>query len=127
MKVALTTGQGRMAPCFAGADLRLVEEGKGYREADVVATHGWHPLAWGHELMRRDVDMLLCDGIDQSVWGAVQGHGIQVIPTVSGDAEQIFEQWSQGKLITPPLWPIYGVGEGKFRRHGRWRCRRGQR
>ena len=155
MKVALATSHRRMASCFAGVELRIVGEnalpqapaasqGKqaggpqagGQADLDVaavVSTRGWHPLAWGRELMRRDVALLLCAGIDHGTWAAIQGHGIQVIPGAMGDPGTALAAWRSGHLRPPQVWPAYpagfdglnagGSGGGRRRRRfrgGRW-------
>jgi len=128
MKVALATSHGRMAPCFAGVELRIVAEHTALQsrdggktggqadlvDADVLSTHGWHPLAWGRELMRRDVGLLLCAGIDQGTWAAIQGHGIQVIPNAIGDTQAAFGAWHSGRLSLPRVWPSYPAGLAGF-------------
>ena len=118
MKVALTTSHGRMAPCFAGVELRVLSDEMNLAVAKVVLTCGWHPLGWGHELMQRDITLLLCAGIDRGTWSAVQGHGIQVIPNAIGEPEAVFSSWRSGQLCPPQVWPSYpaGVGAGGFDR-----------
>jgi len=121
MKVGLATSQGRMAPCFAGVALRILEEDADLGDATVDSTQGWHPLLWGRELMRRDVGLLLCAGLDQGTWAAVQGHGIQVIPNAMGQADQVWAAWRSGALSVPPMWPAYPPafgGPGAGRRGG---------
>ena len=136
MKVGLATSHERMAPCFAGVDLRIVKENatlqagqaSGQAELDVaqvVSTHGWHPLGWGRELMRRDIGLLLGAGIDQGTWAAIQGHGIAVIPNAIGDAGTVLIEWRSGDLTPPQLWPAYpgDFGRGSAAssaRGGRW-------
>jgi hypothetical protein len=112
MKAALATSHARMAPCFAGVELRILDENTDLRAAEAVSTHGWHPLAWGRELMRHDVAVLLCAGIDHATWSAIQGHGIQVIPNAIGDPETVLEGWRSGRLSPPAVWPNYPVGFG---------------
>jgi hypothetical protein len=124
MKVALATSHGRMAPCFAGVELRIVQADAGLGAAGMVSTRGWHPLTWGRELMRRDVGLLLCAGIDQGTWGAIQGHGIQVVPGAMGDPDAVWEAWRNGVLRPPPVWPAYPNAFG--RRRGRRRFRGGR-
>jgi len=124
MKVALATSHGRMAPCFGGVELRIVDDNADLPDARVLSTHGWHPLAWGRELMRHDVTLLMCAGIDQATWAAVQGHGIQVIPNAIGDPEPVFAAWRNGHLSPPQLWPAYPVGFGGRRGFGASRRRR---
>ena len=124
MKLALATSHGRMASCFGGVELRIVDDNADLREARVLSTHGWHPLAWGRELMSRDVTLLMCAGIDHATWAAVQGYGIQVIPNAIGNPETVFETWRNGHLSPPRLWPADPVGFRGRRRFGAGRRRR---
>ncbi|MBN1863943.1 MAG: hypothetical protein JW808_03490 [Victivallales bacterium] len=133
----MATSCKRMAPCFAGVDLWIFDsdasmqgdDQTGLENIEVISTHGWHPLGWGRELMRHDVGLLLCSGIDQSTWGSIRGHGIQVIPDALGDAGSVLAAWRKGQLAPPRQWPAYpkgfdiarypGLGKG----WGRKRCR----
>jgi len=110
MKVALTTSHGRMAPCFAGVELKILSDKMDLDVANVISSCGWHPLAWGHELMQRDVTLLLCAGIDHGTWAAIQGHGIQVIPNAIGEPDTVFTSWRSGRLSPPQIWPSYPTG-----------------
>jgi len=118
MNVALTTSHGRMAPCFSGVELRVVGPGSDPQAAEIVATRVWHPLVWGRELMCRDVNTLLCAGIDQVVWAGIRGYGIEVIPNVMGDMQQVLRQWLNSRSVTPQKRPIpphtrgFGLGQG---------------
>lgn len=121
MNVALAISHGRMAPCFAGVELRIVDGNGDLNAAGLVSTRGWHPLGWGRELMRRDVGLLLCTGIDQGTWGSIRGHGIQVIPNAMGDPGATLAAWRSGRLRPPPIWPAYPAGSGGGRRRKRFR------
>ena len=131
MNTALTISHGRMAPCFAGVEIWIVsnnipEHAAGHAILDgakIILTYGWHPLGWGRELMRCDVGLLLCSGIDQSTWSSVQGHGIQVIPNAIGDALSVLNAWRSGRLSPPRLWPAYPDGYAGFPTGG---CGRGR-
>ncbi len=118
-----------MAPCFAGVELRVLNEEMNLDAAEVVSTCGWHPLAWGNELMRLDVALLLCAGIDHGTWAAIQGHGIQVIPNAIGEPDTAFATWHSGQLSPPQVWPSYpaGFGAGGFDRLTAGRFGSGQR
>jgi len=74
--------------------------------------------------MRRDVTLLLCAGVDQATWAALQGHGIQVIPNAIGDPGAVFSTWRNGRLNPPPVWPDDPVGLGAARGFGTGRRRR---
>lgn len=124
MKVAFATSHGRMAPCFGGVELRIVNSNADLQDARVLSTHGWHPLAWGRELMRLDVTLLMCASVDQTTWAALRGHGIQVIPNSVGDPAAVFATWRNGRLSLPQLWPVYPVGFNGHRGFGAGRKRR---
>ena len=134
MKAALATSHGRMAPCFAGVELRIVRDDTpgladgqaGFEGAEVLSTQGWHPLGWGRELMRRDVGLLLCAGIDQGTWASIRGHGIEVIPNAMGEATTVLGAWRRGLLAPPQLWPAYpgGLDQSMVRGFGGSRRRR---
>jgi hypothetical protein len=137
MKAALAISHGRMAPCFAGVDLRIIKDSAPTKAgeqaapqasqaggqvdldgAEVLSTQGWHPLGWGRELMQRDVGLLLCAGIDQGTWASVKGHGIEVIPNAMGEAATILDAWRRGLLAPPRLWPAYPSGFNPFAERG---------
>ncbi len=114
MKTALTIRNGRMAACISGVELWLVAENETTEEHELVQTMGWQQLVWGRELMRRDVSVLLCAGIDRFVSGSLQGHGINVMPHVTGPAKEVLQDWRAGKL--PKREPTGGLCRGRRRR-----------
>ena len=116
MKIALTTSYDRMAPCFAGTELLVLDENEDLDHAQTVATSGWHPLAWGRELMRRDVGVLVCAGIDLPTWAGIRGHGIQIVPEAIGAPADVLAAWQNHQLHTQQLWPACGTGRGDGRR-----------
>lgn len=116
MNLALATSHDRMAPCFAGVELWILDENAELNQALRLSTHGWHPLAWGRELMRRDVGLLVCAGVNLQTWAGIQGHGIDVIPDAIGDPGTVLEAWRNRQLQPPPTWPACG---GAPRRAGR--------
>lgn len=120
MNTGLVTQNHRMAPCYPGADLWVVGADSELDEARCVSTSGWHPLAWGRELLRLDVTELLCVGIDRFLWGALNGYGIRVVPNAIGTAQDVLELWRRGELQVPAMW-VPGSGR---RQRGRGRGRR---
>lgn len=122
MNIALTTSHDRMAPCFAGVELRILSADAEIGNAGLVSTRGWHPLAWGHELMHRDVGVLICASLNLQTWAGIRGHGIQVIPEAIGDPDTVLKAWQCHQLTPPRVWPMYGsslggTGYGAGRRH----------
>ncbi|MCK5849330.1 MAG: hypothetical protein KAH23_00340 [Kiritimatiellae bacterium] len=132
MNTGLTVSNGRMGPCFSGVCLWIVEPDAAPSKRQIFETTSWQALDWGQELMRHNVRTLLCAGIDQFLWGALQGHGIKVVPDTIGTPEKIIEQWRKRELSIPQMWPPeirngcrrgFRRGRGRMERQGRggWR------
>ena len=105
MNIAMTTENGRVAPCFAGVELWIVEPNQGVGVHRIIHTAGRDPSHWARELVRQDVGVLLCAGIDIFVWGGLLGNGVEVVPDAIGTADDVLARWRAGLLITPPIWP----------------------
>ena len=108
MNIAMTTEGGRVAPCFAGVELWIFGPGQQVGEHLTVHTAGREPLLWARDLLRRDVDTLLCAGIDVFVWGVLRGNGIRVVPEAAGPAKEVLARWRAGTLRAPSTWPYPG-------------------
>lgn len=93
MNVAIAISQGRLAPCFKGVELWIVGPEDDVDRCRVVSTEGWAPLAWGRQLMRADVGILICAGIHHFVWGVLRGYGIQVVSNATGDPATVLSEW----------------------------------
>lgn len=122
MNIGLTVSRRRMSPCLPGVDLWILSGTAEVKEKQVVETEKWHSLAWGRELMQRNVNVLLCAGISRFLWGALRGDGIQVVPDAMGVPDEVAEQWQSGGLTVPRMWPphVQGGHQRRFgkRRHG---------
>ena len=121
MNIGLTVSSGRMAPCFSGVSLWITDPSVSIDQKQITDTGTWQTLDWGQELMRHNVRTLLCAGIDQFLWGALQGHGIKVVPDTIGSPEKVIEQWQKGDLSVPQIWPPErhnGCGRRFRRRNG---------
>jgi hypothetical protein len=117
MNVALATDSGRVAPCFAGVELWIVNPSQSAGARLTVSTVGLDPSLWARELVRRDVGVLLCAGIDMFAWGVLRGNGIHVVPEAVGTVDEVMVKWHAGTLSPLPLWPRAKDG----------RCHRGRR
>ena len=106
MNVALTSERGRVAPCFAGVELWIVEANQAVGEHRVIRTAGRDPSHWAQEFVRLDVGVLLCAGIDMFAWGVLRGNGIEVVPEAVGAVDEVLAQWRAGTLNAPPTWPF---------------------
>ena len=123
MNIGLTVRGERMAPCFPGTDLWVLPLDAEIAQKQIIHTMGWHPLAWGRELMQRDITVLLCAGMDQFLRGALQGYGIDVTTHVRGTPDEILTAWKNGDRTGPTMeTPFIGrgtCGKGFGRRKGR--------
>jgi hypothetical protein len=99
MNIGLITSDGRMAPCFPGTELWILNDHEDIGEHRVVSTIGWKSLAWGSQLMRRNVTVLLCSGVDRFLCGALQGYGIRVVPNAKGSPVEVIMQWRNGGKV----------------------------
>lgn len=134
MKVALTISHTKIASCFAGVELWVVDsktlpESAGGKGLQIIKTAGWHPLWWGRELCHCGVELLFCTGISRETWAAVRGHGIEVIANVTGDPAAVLDAWRKGQLHPSGLWPEDFAMNGKGGTDMQFfaGCRRGRR
>lgn len=123
MNIGLTVSKRRISPCLSGVSLWIVGDDGDMDDRLEIDTLGWEALAWGRELMRRDVGLLFCAGLDQFLWGALQGNGIDVVPDAIGDPSDVVGQWRRGELKLSSEWPRHLRGGGR-RERNRARCRR---
>lgn len=122
MNIGLTVSHGRVAPCFPGVELWIVSSGDDIEKKQVADTRNWPAMAWGSELMRHNVSVLLCAGVDHFLFGALQGYGIEVIPDAEGSPAKVIEHWQKGALKVSNIWRPHRQGVfsgGSRRRKGR--------
>lgn len=94
-----------MAPIFPGIVLQLREEKDIHQVRESIHTDTWRQLSWGTQLMTRNINLLICAGIDQFLWGALRGTGIDVIPNATGTVNRAIGLWRVGLLRPPATWP----------------------
>jgi len=127
MNIGLVTSRDTMAPCFAGAELWVLGPQQEIGSHETVSTVAWPPLAWGRELLRRDVSLLFCAGIDRFLWGALHGYGIRVFADAVGAPEEAVQRWRTGQWQEPSMWPPTNGPRAGGRRRGMRRRFRGGR
>jgi hypothetical protein len=96
MNIGLTVSRECVAPLFSGVDLWVVDFDAGIEDRLIVETKDWSMFAWKDELMRRDVEVLLCAGIDHFLLGALRGYGIEVMSNAVGAPDEVMRIWVQG-------------------------------
>ncbi len=125
MKVALPILDGRIAPVFDWCRwIALVdtdEEGVENRAETDLA--GIPPLLRADRLAELGADVLLCGGISPGLAQLVESHGIQVMPWVAGEVDEVLREFLAGRLpnerFMMPGSRCGGRG-GRHRRGRRW-------
>lgn len=129
MRIALPIWESRISPVFDTAGSLLVVEVSDTEEVGRTEERLNEPFPpqRAARLVQLGVDVLICGAISRPLLCMVTGYGIQVVPFVSGDADEILSAYLSGRLRGPDFPPQFrmpgcGVGRRRFRRRGRrWR------
>jgi predicted Fe-Mo cluster-binding NifX family protein len=100
MKTAFAHWDHRIAPVFDTArELCLVDadSGRVFSETVELPTDDL-PVRKVLRLVELEVATLVCGAISRPMYGAVVAYGIQVIPFVAGDLDEVIQAWLGGKL-----------------------------
>jgi predicted Fe-Mo cluster-binding NifX family protein len=100
MKTAFAHWDHRIAPVFDTArELFLVyaDSGQVFSETVELPTDDL-PVRKVLRLVELKVATLVCGAISRPMYGAVVAYGIQVIPFVAGDLDEVIQAWLGGKL-----------------------------
>ncbi len=100
MKVALARWGNRISPLFDVAQEALVVEisrGRIISRRQVRLDDSVWPFRV-EQLIRLGVRVLICGGISNFLYHQVVARGIQVIPWVSGEVEEVLQAYLQGQL-----------------------------
>lgn len=124
MKAAFSCWEERIAPVFDSARQVLVAEAEAGRIVRQQRQELDMPLPLQKTLRLRElgVDVLVCGAISRPLQALVAAAGIQLIPFVSGELEDVIQAWSGGKLpasrfFMPGCWPREfrsGAGRASF-------------
>jgi predicted Fe-Mo cluster-binding NifX family protein len=121
MKVALTVWNGRISPVFDVSRKILVLDihhgvVTGRREA---LLEGIDPVQKAGKLVEWEVRKLLCGAISQPQAGLFAAYGIQAIPFIAGDVEEVIEAYLARKLPNRKLAMPGYCRDGRRRFQGR--------
>ncbi len=116
MKTAFSYWNKRIAPMFDTAlQVRLVEAEAGKVVGDQLMTmSALSPAQRIVELRAAGVESLVCGAVSKGLRGMLVSYGIQVVPFVAGDLDEIVAAWINGQL-EPESFAMPGCG-------GRRRC-----
>lgn len=120
MKAAFSYWDNRIAPVFDTAPrLRFVEveSGKIVRETKERLPEG-ESIQTALRLAELKVDVLVCGAISRPLHTLVEAYGIEVIPFVAGELQEVIQAWIRNSLDRP-LFAMPGCGLHRRHRHGR--------
>ena len=125
MKVAIPIFNSRVSPRFDFAQkvlIAMIESGK------VVGRHEYslttlNPIRRSSLLIEQGVNVLICGGISEFSARLLMGNGIEVIPMVIGEVEEVLNLFIDGNLhsVIIPIIPRVGYGYHRGRRGRRGR------
>lgn len=100
MKTAFAHWDHRIAPVFDTARqlcLVDVDSGRIVREMVELLVDDL-PVRKVLRLMELEIATLVCGAISRPMYGSVAAYGIQVVPFVAGDLDEVIRAWFSGKL-----------------------------
>ncbi|MBN1162966.1 MAG: NifB/NifX family molybdenum-iron cluster-binding protein [Candidatus Krumholzibacteriota bacterium] len=123
MRIAITVWENRVSPLFDSARTALVVEldRDSARERRYEPLGPEIPISRALKLSQLGVRVLICGAISEFFADLIAAQGIQVIPFVTGNVEEVLEAYIKGSLTRDPF---RMPGCGKRRRH-RFRGGRG--
>ncbi len=118
MNIAIPVWEGKVSPVFDTASRLLV-----LKVEDKEEKHRFETYLEEKDLMRRfdrvqglEVDILICGAISRQFHRMLSAGGIDVIPWISGPAEEILNAYLEGTLSDAKyLMPGCERGEGNWR------------
>ena len=124
VKIALPVWNGRVSPVFDTAQQVIVVETEGQRAVqrteESIGEYG--PPAKVGRLTALGVEVLICGGISGAVAALVEMAGIQLVPSIAGQTEEVLTAFLEGRLQRDPFFmPGCGRRGRRFRRGRRGR------
>ena len=101
LRIAFAVWNDRIAPVFdvvREVHLTDFESGRVVREETGSPPAGRVADGKGGWLAERKVDVLVCGAISRPLQSVVAGYGIQVVPFVAGNLQEITRAWLDGTL-----------------------------
>jgi predicted Fe-Mo cluster-binding NifX family protein len=122
MRVAIPVFNGRVAPVFDWAGRLLLVElgGQAPPKQEARDLCGVAPVKRAEYLRSAGAEVLICGGISSVLATLVASEGIELIPGIVGDAQEVLAAYASGRL-RGPRWAMPGWCGGGGRRSGRAR------
>lgn len=105
MKVAIPTFNSRVSPRFdfaAKVLIATIENGK-IVDREHFSLTNLNTIRRSSLLREQGVAVVICGGISTFSVRLLSENGIEVIPLVAGELEDVLEQFATGYLVAPPL------------------------
>lgn len=103
MKVAITVWNSRISPVFDVATRALLidlENGNETGRIEIGMTDVY-PSLRVQRLRSQGVDLLICGAVSNSTAALIESAGIELIPWVSGEANEVLNAFKDGNLMSP--------------------------
>ena len=126
MKAAFSNWDNRIAPVFDTApQLRVVEveSGEIIQETRERLPEG-ASIQTALRLAELRVGVLVCGAISRQLHALIEAYGIEVIPFVAGELEEVIQAWI-GNGLDQPIFAMPGCGLHRQHRHRRGTQNRG--
>jgi len=128
MRIALPVWEGRISPVFDTAANLLVVDADGVQTSQrrEETLHESFPPRRAVRLSELGVEVLICGAISQPLAAMVAAYGIQVVPFVSGEVNEVLTAYVSGRTDVPDIRTRFGMPgccgrRGRFGRGGRGR------
>jgi predicted Fe-Mo cluster-binding NifX family protein len=118
VKAAFASWNDRIAPVFDVAQwIQLVETETGrIINQDRASVAGETPSQKASRLAELEVGILVCGAISRPMQAVIAAYGIEVIPFIAGDLQEVIHAWLCGKLSDSNEYIMPGCRRGSGRR-----------
>ncbi|MDD2466323.1 MAG: NifB/NifX family molybdenum-iron cluster-binding protein [Desulfobulbus sp.] len=121
-KIAVTVWGQRVSPVFDSARTLLIAEinGKTLATTSLITFDPERPLELLHLLRAQQVMLIICGAVSEGPAAMIEAAGIQLIPFIAGDVQQVLEHFLKGRALNKSF-RMPGCGKniccrGKIRR-----------
>ena len=128
MKIAIPIYNDSVSNVFDFATRFLlveIENGKEANRSEIALESQLLPQRVG-QLKNLEVDVLVCGAISRALACMVTASGIEVLPYITGQVDDVLQAYLTGQLVKPKFsmpgcWPGARKGFGRRQRGCRWR------
>ncbi len=126
MKIAIPIFENRISPRFDCAYRFMIvhiDNGE-IKEKDTMVLSSINPIQRINELANMSVDTIICGAINKFTFRMIKGKNINIIPWITGDANEVLDLYLRGEL--EPGMTFFPDGRRICRRvrFGRGKCKK---